>query len=49
MRRLLEDLLWLARFDAARPPPDAEPVDLGVLAGQTVDRFGAVAETRGSR
>jgi signal transduction histidine kinase len=46
MRRLLDDMLWLARFDAAQPPPGAEPVDLGVLASQTADRFGAVAETR---
>ncbi|MEW6225403.1 MAG: sensor histidine kinase [Chloroflexota bacterium] len=46
MRRLLEDMLWLARFDAAAAPPPAEPVDLGVLARQAVDRFAAVAETR---
>ena len=29
---LVEDLLWLARFDAAQARPVAEPVDLGVLA-----------------
>ncbi|OGO58662.1 MAG: hypothetical protein A2V85_15295, partial [Chloroflexi bacterium RBG_16_72_14] len=46
MRRLLEDMLWLARFDAAAAPPAAEPVDLGVLAHQAVDRFAAIAETR---
>jgi signal transduction histidine kinase len=46
MRRLLDDLLWLARFDATQAQPDAEPVDLGVLATQTADRFGVVAETR---
>ena len=46
MRRLLEDMLWLARFDAAGAHPTAEPVDLGVLAEQAVDRFGLVAETR---
>ena len=46
MRRLLDDLLWLARFDATRGAPDAEPVDLGVLAGATVDRFRSVAEAR---
>ena len=41
MRRLLDDLLWLARFDATqRASPNAEPVDLGVLAAQTADRFG---------
>ena len=46
MRRLLDDLLWLARFDATRGAPHAEPVDLGVLAGATVDRFRSVAEAR---
>jgi two-component system, OmpR family, sensor histidine kinase CiaH len=46
MRRLLDDLLWLARFDATQAQPDAEPVDLGVLAAQTADRFGVIAETR---
>lgn len=49
MRRLVEDLLWLARFDADRNAPDAEPVDVGLLAAGTVDRFLAVAETRGIR
>ena len=46
MRRMLEDLLWLARFDASAPPPACEPVDLATLARQTADRFAAVAETR---
>jgi signal transduction histidine kinase len=46
MRRLVEDLLWLARFDATGRPSDAEPVDLGILAAQTADRFGPVAEAR---
>jgi signal transduction histidine kinase len=46
MRRLLDDLLWLARFDATQGPPNAEPVDLGVLAAQTADRFAVVAESR---
>ena len=46
MRRLLDDLLWLARFDATQAQPDAEPVDVGVLAAQTADRFGVVAEAR---
>jgi signal transduction histidine kinase len=46
MRRLLDDLLWLARFDATQAQPGAEPVDVGVLAAQTADRFGVIAETR---
>ena len=46
MRRLLDDLLWLARFDSSGGQPHAEPVDLGTLAAQTADRFGIVAEAR---
>ena len=46
MRRLLDDLLWLARFDASASPPNVEPVDVGVLAAQTADRFGVIAEAR---
>ena len=46
MRRLVEDLLWLARFDAAQIPPTGETVDLGILAAGTADRFAAIAETR---
>jgi signal transduction histidine kinase len=43
---LVDDLLWLARFDSTGRQPDAEPVDVGVLAEQTADRFWAVAEAR---
>jgi signal transduction histidine kinase len=46
MRRLVEDLLWLARFDATMAAPNAEPVDVGLLAAQAADRFGVVAEAR---
>ncbi|HEY4864891.1 MAG TPA: HAMP domain-containing sensor histidine kinase, partial [Candidatus Dormibacteraeota bacterium] len=47
IRRLVEDLLWLARFDATRGQPDAEPVDVAVLAEQAADRFTSLAEARG--
>jgi signal transduction histidine kinase len=47
IRRILEDLLWLARFDALRGAPDAEPVNVGVIAAATADRFGVVAAARG--
>jgi signal transduction histidine kinase len=47
MRRLLDDLLWLARFDAARDAHEAEQVDVGVLAAGAADRFRSVAEARG--
>jgi len=46
MRRLLEDMLWLARFDAARVSTGSEPVDLATVARQAVDRFDAIAQTR---
>ena len=49
IRRILEDLLWLARFDALRGAPDAEPVDVGVMASTTAERFAVVAEARGLR
>ena len=46
MRRLVEDMLWLARFDAQMAPPHGEPVDLAVVAQLAVERFESVAETR---
>jgi signal transduction histidine kinase len=46
MRRLVDNLLWLARFDAKPGGEKAEPVDVAVLACQTVDRFATIAETR---
>jgi len=46
-RKLVDDMLWLARFDSTGEQPQPEPVDLRVLAAQTADRFAAVAETRG--
>ena len=46
MHRLIEDLLWLARFDKMHRPPAGEPVDLGVLAEQAADRFAVLAEAK---
>ena len=46
LRRLVDDLLWLARFDAAPDPPGSELVDLGVLAAGAVERFRPIAERR---
>lgn len=43
LRRIVEDLLWLARFDSKPPPPVNEPVDLGLAAAACVERFGPVA------
>ncbi|MFI5260926.1 MAG: sensor histidine kinase [Candidatus Limnocylindrales bacterium] len=47
LRRMVDDMLWLARFDAAPAPPDAVPVDLGTLATTAAERFRAVCEQRG--
>ncbi|HVS07942.1 MAG TPA: HAMP domain-containing sensor histidine kinase [Candidatus Dormibacteraeota bacterium] len=49
MRHLVDDLLWLARFEAMPRSGQAEPVDVGVMAQQAVDRFAAVAEARQQR
>jgi signal transduction histidine kinase len=46
LRRIVEDLLWLARFDSQPPPPGAEPLDLCTIAGQCADRFQAVAHSQ---
>src|SRR5437879_1417997 len=49
MRRLVDDLLWLARFESMPHSNRSEPVDVGVMAQQAVDRFAAVAESRHQR
>lgn len=46
MRHLIEDLLWLARFDSTEQPRHPARLDLGVLAGEAVDRFQVRAEAR---
>ena len=46
LRRIVEDLLWLARFDSQPPPPGDEPLDLCTIAGQCADRFAAVARSQ---
>ncbi len=46
LRRIVEDLLWLARFDSQPPPPGAEPLDLLTIAGQCAERFAAVAHSQ---
>jgi signal transduction histidine kinase len=42
LSRLVDDLLWLARFDSEPPPPGDEPVDVATLAAGCADRFRAV-------
>jgi two-component system, OmpR family, sensor histidine kinase CiaH len=47
IRRLVDDLLWLARVDTPQGRPAAEPVEVGVIVHQAAERFAAVAENRG--
>jgi signal transduction histidine kinase len=46
LAKIVEDLLWLARFDATPPQPTDEPVDLTVIAATCAERFRALAVTR---
>lgn len=48
LRRIVEDLLWLARVDAATPRPADEPVDVGSIVEACAERFVAVATERGA-
>lgn len=47
MRTIVEDLLWLARFDALPPDPPSEPVDVTTAAEVGAQRFVPIAEHRG--
>ena len=46
LKVIVEDLLWLARFDAAPPPPANEPVDLVEAVSAGAQRFAPVAASR---
>ena len=48
LRRLVDDLLWLARYDSAPASSPSEPIDVGALAITTVERFGSIAGQRGT-
>jgi signal transduction histidine kinase len=43
MRRIVEDLLWLARLDSEPHPPRPELIDLGTATRMAGERFGSVA------
>jgi two-component system OmpR family sensor kinase len=47
LRRIVEDLLWLARLDALPSGPAPTEIELATLAEQVVGRFGAIAAQRG--
>jgi signal transduction histidine kinase len=46
LQKIIQDLLWLARFDATPPQPSYEPLDLATIAAGCADRFRALAATR---
>jgi signal transduction histidine kinase len=46
MRRLLEDMLWLARLDATQPSRETSVVDLVTAARRSAERFEPVAQAR---
>jgi signal transduction histidine kinase len=47
LRRIVEDLLWLARFESEPSLPETSTVDVAEVATDTVARFGHVADQRG--
>lgn len=47
LKSIVEDLLWLARFDTAPPEPAPVPADLTSVAATGLERFGPVANGRG--
>jgi signal transduction histidine kinase len=46
LRRIVDNLLWLARLDSIDPSPVHEPIDLATIAEVCVARFSTVAESR---
>ncbi|MDQ6918457.1 MAG: HAMP domain-containing histidine kinase [Candidatus Dormibacteraeota bacterium] len=49
LRRIVEDLLWLARFESEPKLPESGTVDVGQVAIDSVARFSHVADRRGIR
>jgi signal transduction histidine kinase len=47
LRHIVEDLLWLSRFDSEPPPPGDEPLDVSAVAVACADRFDGIAQQRG--
>lgn len=46
LRRIVQDLLWLARLDALPDGPTHQPVDVATVAESCVERFRGVAAQR---
>lgn len=49
LRKIVEDMLWLARFDSEPPPPRTELVDVTTVVHQCADRFEPVVKSRNIR
>jgi two-component system OmpR family sensor kinase len=47
LRRIVDDLLWLARFEQHPAPPPDEPVELRSIATACTRRFGPIARSTG--
>jgi signal transduction histidine kinase len=47
LRGIVDNLLWLARFDSEPANPAQEPVDVLTIAETCADRFSAIARSRG--
>jgi signal transduction histidine kinase len=43
LKRIVDDLLWLARFDAEPPPPASGAIDVATIAAVCAARFQALA------
>jgi two-component system sensor histidine kinase CiaH len=46
LQRIVDDLLWLARFDSAPPPPRSGPIDIVTIAEDCAERFRALVSAR---
>jgi signal transduction histidine kinase len=46
LRRIVDDLLWLARSDSAPPPPGSDTIDVTTIAEACADRFSTLASSR---
>jgi signal transduction histidine kinase len=46
LQKIVEDLLWLARFDSAPPQPEDEPLDLATIAAECAERFRPLGATQ---
>jgi signal transduction histidine kinase len=46
LRGIVDNLLWLARFDSEPANPANEPVDMFTIAEICADRFSAIARSR---